>query len=363
MPAESEVTIRPTGRNSFAYHFAPIHYDISDLGGEGSKVFSYRVTESAFEMEDVNGDERVYEVAVTVTYDPDTMEMTAVSSPDPEQLDFINTTKKGTLEIEKVFRFSERTPEPTPTPTPEPTPTPTPEVTETPEPTATPEPETVDITVTKEWVDNNNADGNRPGSITVRLMADGAQVNAATLTAAGGWSHTFTGLPRMNGESAIVYTISEDAVTWYDTEINGYHIRNTYKPMTTSVSVRKIWDDDNNAAGLRPSSIMMRLSNGMIVELNDGNNWSATITDLPMILNGVPVSYSWKEQEVLGYEETGVAIVGSTTVFTNTLRQPKKPPEGKKTGTKRGNNYLIIEDYGTPLGVEVVINHVGDCFD
>ena len=28
-----------------------------------------------------------------------------------------------------------------------------------------------------------------------------------------------------------------------------------------------------------------------------------------------------------------------------------------------GNPFLIINDYGTPLGVELIINHVGDCFD
>ena len=45
---------------------------------------------------------------------------------------------------------------------------------------------------------------------------------------------------------------------------------------------------------------------------------------------------------------------GNLTILTNTLR---------RTPGKPGEPYLIIEEYGTPLGVEVIINHVGDCFD
>ena len=40
-----------------------------------------------------------------------------------------------------------------------------------------------------------------------------------------------------------------------------------------------------------------------------------------------------------------------------------KPGEDTPNDDTRGDSYLIIEDYGTPLGVDVVINHVGDCFD
>jgi hypothetical protein len=28
-----------------------------------------------------------------------------------------------------------------------------------------------------------------------------------------------------------------------------------------------------------------------------------------------------------------------------------------------GEPLIEIEDYGTPLGINVIINHVGDCFD
>ena len=261
----------------------------------------------------------------------------------------------GGFEIEKIFTINYNTPEPTVTPEPTPAPTPTPE----------PEnPDQIDIPVKKEWDDNNNADGNRPESITVRLMADGELAKVATLSAATGWSYTFEHMPRNNGDKEIVYTVKEDKVAWYEAEINGTTITNHYKPVLTSISVRKIWDDDDNKAGMRPTSLLMTLNNGMTVILNAENGWSATISDLPTRLNGQPVQYSWTEQETLGYSVTDVTITGNTVIFTNTLRhRDETPPEGKPSPKKRGSNYLIIEDYGTPLGVEVVINHVGDCFD
>ena len=49
--------------------------------------------------------------------------------------------------------------------------------------------------------------------------------------------------------------------------------------------------------------------------------------------------------------------------FTNSIwTRPENPTQGKKPKTP-GQATYIFEDYDTPLGVEIVINHVGDCFD
>ena len=107
----------------------------------------------------------------------------------------------------------------------------------------------------------------------------------------------------------------------------------------------------------------MKLSNGMIVILNAKNKWTATIDDLPTVVNGQPVTYTWTEQTVLGYDLTSVVTEGNTTTFTNTVwKRPETPPgTGKKPKTP--GTLEELPDYETPLGVEVIINHVGDCFD
>ena len=131
----------------------------------------------------------------------------------------------------------------------------------------------------------------------------------------------------------------------------------------TSISVSKIWDDNNNAQGLRPTSIAMTLSNGMVVILNAENGWTATIDNLPTRVNGEPMVYTWVEQKVLSYDQVGVETVGNMTTFTNRVwKRPEEPTGGKKPKTP-GTPTTTIEEYDTPLGIEVIINHVGDCFD
>lgn len=122
------------------------------------------------------------------------------------------------------------------------------------------------------------------------------------------------------------------------------------EPGTTSLTVRKVWNDNNNATRLRPASLRVRLSNGMAVTLNEANGWSATIDNLPAEDNGQPITYTWQEEEVLGYTQTGYNVNGTETTITNTAWKPNIP-------------VTVITEYDTPLGIGVEINHVGDTFD
>jgi len=134
---------------------------------------------------------------------------------------------------------------------------------------------------------------------------------------------------------------------------------------TTSVSVMKIWDDDNNANGMRPSNIRVTLSNGRSYNLNAGNGWSVTVNDLPAVnSSGQPITYTWSEQSVLGYTQVSNVTTGGMTVITNRYRPPVVPPSVPgNPPSDEDEPPIIIEDYDTPLGIEVIINHVGDCFD
>ena len=221
---------------------------------------------------------------------------------------------------------------------------------------------TTDIEIVKIWDDNNNADGNRPKSITVHLYAGGEEVRSAKLTAANGWKHKFGELPKFVNGHPITYTVKEDPVRWYVAEIHGYTIRNKYQPEMTSVSVRKVWDDENNKNEYRPASVRMTLSNGVSVILNEENGWMASITGLPTMVNGKPAVYTWTEQEVIGYELESMVTEGTVTTFTSKpWSRPDKPTEGKTP--RLPGEEITIEEYETPLGVDVIINHVGDCFD
>lgn len=96
-------------------------------------------------------------------------------------------------------------------------------------------PETIKISGSKTWDDADNQDGKRPESITIRLYANGEEAvgHVQTVTAADGWSWKFTDLPKFEDGEEIIYTISEDQVSGYQPEIDGYDITNSHTPVKT----------------------------------------------------------------------------------------------------------------------------------
>ena len=234
-----------------------------------------------------------------------------------------------------------------------------------PAPTPTPDAEVIDIPVVKIWNDNDNADGNRPASITVNLFADAVKSETVEITAEMGWQYTFTSKPRYreDGEE-IAYTVTEEEVPWYTSSVNGTFITNTYNPETTSASVSKVWDDNNNAQKIRPTTLAVTLlPTGEVFVLSEENGWYVEKKDLPTRINGEDVTWSWKEQGVAGYNPGVYNQDGTVTVITNTVTQLAKPDDDQKQPKRGGDTWVVFEEYDTALGGETIINHVGDCFD
>ncbi len=79
------------------------------------------------------------------------------------------------------------------------------------------EPVRVSVFVEKHWI------GPTADSVTVNLLADGTQVESATLDADGQWQHTFEGLLKYDAADGheIAYSVSENAVDGYTSEISG----------------------------------------------------------------------------------------------------------------------------------------------
>ncbi|MBR0093170.1 MAG: Cna B-type domain-containing protein, partial [Lachnospiraceae bacterium] len=177
-------------------------------------------------------------------------------------------------------------------------------------------PETVEVSGTKTWNDADNQDGKRPDSITVNLLADGEKVKSATVTETGGWKYAFTGLPKYAAGTEIVYTVTEDAISEYETQITGYDITNSYTPKETSVTVTKRWDDANNQDGIRPESnvTIQLLADGkeyatvtLPQQVNGESSWTHTWTNLPEKKAGQDITYSVKEVGTFeGYTMTGI---------------------------------------------------------
>src|SRR5699024_6700395 len=86
--------------------------------------------------------------------------------------------------------------------------------------------ERINIEGTKTWNDANNQDGKRPDEITVRLLANGEEVDQIVVKAENEWKYSFTDLPKFENGEEINYTVQEDGVDDYSTEIDGFNITN-----------------------------------------------------------------------------------------------------------------------------------------
>ena len=304
-------------------------------------------------------------------------------------------------------------------------------------------PEKVQVSGSKNWNDDGNAAGTRPGSITIRLYANGSEIDHKTVTEKDGWSWNWTGLNRYGADhKEISYTISEDAVDGYTSSISGYNVTNTVnKPQVGSViltkvdattgtalagavfdlyranntkvgtyttnaggvlrvdgltfgdyyfvetkapegyalesqraaftinaattvsapasvrvtnkpvdekigvSAAKVWDDENNTDGVRPSSVTFRLfADGVEIgsaQASEANGWTVSFGNLPKTRNGVAISYAVKEDEVGNYYEasyeTGLGGDGSYVFTVKNYRETDKHYE-ERTGSVRGAN-------------------------
>ena len=87
----------------------------------------------------------------------------------------------------------------------------------------------------KIWNDRGNVDGLRPKTITVRLLADGKEVQKLTVDKGqdGKWEFAFTNCPTYDQGTPITYTITEDKVAFYTTKIDGTTITNSHRPKPT----------------------------------------------------------------------------------------------------------------------------------
>ena len=189
-------------------------------------------------------------------------------------------------------------------------------------------PELTNISGEKIWDDGNNQDGKRPESITVNLLANGQKTDSKVVKAdkEGNWSYTFQNLPKYANGEPIIYTVTEDTVTDYTTEVTGTTITNKYQPGKTSISVTKAWEDFNDHNGIRPADIKVQLyadgeAQGEEITLNAENQWTHIWTDLDERKAGELIDYTVKETENTDNYETTISGDAHTGyIITNTLK-------------------------------------------
>ena len=189
------------------------------------------------------------------------------------------------------------------------------------------ETEKTSATVRKAWNDNNNQDGKRPRTIWATLTANGEEIETVQLNARNNWSYTRANLDKYSDGKLIEYKWTEDtdalpkSYELTDTSVNGTitTFTNTHVPETVDLTVKKVWNDDDNRDGLRPVELTVTLSTGDSVVLSEENGWTASVRELPKYAYGEEIHYTWTEKDLpAGYELTDRSVDGTVTTLTNT---------------------------------------------
>ena len=196
------------------------------------------------------------------------------------------------------------------------------------------------------------------GTKTVTLGMDGAWSQQFTLSGDGLLSDDSTTLPATFNGKNCYYSIAEESVpegyelTQISTDNVQSGVLTAYNKRTTEdvdVTVRKVWENGTNEDGTPTShqeNLVVTLSNGQSVTLNEGNNWEATITGLPRYdEEGNEIAYSWTEDELengyyLSDSNTVVYDNEATTTLTNSYSEhymPEMEIDGVKVWDDDGN--------------------------
>lgn len=271
------------------------------------------------------------------------------------------------------------------------------EYTPDPDPGKNPNP----IKVTKIWKDDSNKLFKRPGAIQVVLKRDGAVLETIILigsdytvsggdisagdvsggnafggTVSGGnvsggdvsggdaayimnvWSKAFAKTyPMYDEEGALIsYTVEENLIPDYTLEsttgsaAEGFTLTNVYTPGLTTITVYKIWIDNNNALLKRPETLTLKLlQNGaefmdVVLETNGANTWIKTV-QVPLVdANGRQYTYTVAEPDTALSGTDYVKSVSGYAV-TNTLKG-----YAAVNGTK---NWLNISPEYRPTSITV----------
>ena len=222
------------------------------------------------------------------------------------------------------------------------------------------------IALKKIWDDHDDAAKIRPTSITIKAThKTTGEVKMYTLTKKNNWM-TFTDIKKDDKDN---WKFTEDVPQGYQSKDPVWDSKNYVVTFTNhhdvpeyvNINVQKVWEDGEDADGIRPASITVQLyQNGEKfrdpIVLNDSNNWSDTLTF--QRLNkydqaGEEINYEIKEEsfdELTGNAKTGYTdsyetnettdANGDTTkniIMTNTHTPDTIQKKVKKVWNDNGN--------------------------
>lgn len=204
---------------------------------------------------------------------------------------------------------------------------------------------TTEVSVEKKWNDNDDEKQNRPETITVNLIAIyGGQeykVDSVVLNKDNKWEHSFKDLPTINDGNKITYTVKEEPIDGYKSELSGsekegFTIINTPEE-TKEIKVSKVWDTVDKKAFAKEITVELYKNNEKTEKtliLNAENDWQGSFKDLDIKdKNNEEITYTIKEagetdnKITLDGKEFKVSYKASSDGYTitNSYYPPEEP--------------------------------------
>ena len=208
--------------------------------------------------------------------------------------------------------------------------------------------ELIDINVDKVWDDNDDQDGKRPDpeefTLTLNGLPEGTEAPEPEIEIDGNtWTYTWKAVPRYDAQgNELTYTVTEAKVPeGYECKENevkdGGTITNTHETENTSVTVTKVWEDNDDQDGIRPETLALTL-NGLPEGTKapepkitkEGNTWTYKWSNVPKFNDGDEIKYTVTEETIPdGYScksatvDAGGTITNSYTPDATTVKVTK----------------------------------------
>lgn len=232
-----------------------------------------------------------------------------------------------------------------------------------------------DITITKVWDDNGYKEKTRPNYVTLTLNENDYNVapkDGDTNITSDEWTLTIPNqaIYNENGDE-IEYKVEEKTenipANYESSQVNDLTIKNTYvePDEKETITLRKVWDDNNNAEKKRPEEVTFKISgsteNGTHIDVTkdvlsrnaiDENTWEITNVELDKYDKfGAPYEYTFEEVDNNSeYVVTNLSKNGNVYSATNTL--PSMTVDKKVSAIIKANGDVVTpEDENSKMTV------------
>ena len=231
--------------------------------------------------------------------------------------------------------------------------------------------ESVTISGTKTWDDDNNRDGKRPKSVTIELYRDNELFDSYTMSEDTDWQYEFADLDKGYSDINIEnhfheyqYEVKEGAVEYYESSTGGMsadpedknHLicdfLNHYVPSKISVDGTKSWKDYENVMGYRPEKIKVYLYRDGTkvdeVETGKDQDWTYSFKDLYKYHDGgKEYTYTIGEEPVPGYTVKVDGYNLKNTLATGSINLIKTDSDDNPM---KGVSFRLYTEKGKPVG-------------